>query len=172
MFFWCSSWPEKEKISFTRHLSALMAFRITHGKSKNEYVFPESDRVFSESDRAFPESDRTGRFYPGNITFLLPETTQARNDSAAGRSRHDDLRELHDVMESSSRRAAFEPRPHQGASWPSTAGFTSSSRLWLLRRRAARGEFGPHSRRPEKKLLHPTPPAAVPIPVCLEISPT
>ena len=74
-------------------------------------------------------------------------------------------------MESSSRRAAFEPRPHQGASWPSTAGFTSSSRLWLLRRRAARGEFGPHSRRPEKKLLHPTPPAAVPIPVCLEISP-
>ena len=35
-----------------------MAFRITHGKSKNEYVFPESDRVFSESDRAFPESDR------------------------------------------------------------------------------------------------------------------
>ena len=110
-------------------------------------------------------------FYRGNITFLLPETTQARNDSAAGRSRHDDLRELHDVMESSSRRAAFEPRPHQGASWPSTAGLTSSSRLWLLRRRAARGEFGPHSRRPGRKLLHPTPPAAVPIPVCLEISP-
>ena len=117
-------------------------------------------------------STESGHQYRGNITFLLPETTQARNDSAAGRSRHDDLRELHDVMESSSRRAAFEPRPHQGASWPSTAGFTSSSRLWLLRRRAARGEFGPHSRRPGENLLHATPPAAVPIPVCLEISPT
>ena len=35
----------------------LMPFRITHGKSKNEYVFPESDCVFSESDCAFPESD-------------------------------------------------------------------------------------------------------------------
>ena len=51
-----------------------------------------------------------------NITFYRSETTQVENDFAAGRRRHDDLRYLDDVMESSSRRAAFEPRLHQGDS--------------------------------------------------------
>ena len=115
---------------------------------------------------------RAPHCYAVHITFLLPETTQARNDVCHCGCCEVPRRNLSGLMGSSSCRAAFEPRPHQGASWPSTAGLTSSSRLWLLRRRAARGEFGPHSRRPEKKLLHPTPPAAVPIPVCLEISPT
>ena len=99
----------------------------------------------------------------GKHNFFTPRDHPGEKRLRAGRSRHDDLRELHDVMESSSRRAAFEPRPHQGGSWPSTTGFTSSSSLWHLRAGAGQGEFEAPSKLPEKKLLHPTPPAAVPI---------
>ena len=76
-----------------------------------------------------------------NIELKQPETTPSPKDIAAGRERHDDRRKLHGMMGSSSRRAPFEPRPHQGGSWPSVAGFTSLSSLWHLRRRAATGDF-------------------------------
>ena len=110
--------------------------------------------------------------YPVNITFYRSETTQVENDFAAGRPRHDDLRYLDGMMRPSSRRASFEPRLHQGASWPSQAGFGIVSRLWLLRGRAAQGEFQAPSARSEEKLLHAMPLAAALIPVSSTINPT
>ena len=78
---------------------------------------------------------------------------------------------LSDMMGSTSRRAAFEPRPHQGGSWPSTTGFTSSSSLWHLRAGARQGEFEAPSKLPGENLLHPTPPAPVPVPVLFALPP-
>ena len=78
---------------------------------------------------------------------------------------------LSDLMGSTSRRAAFVQRPHQGGSWPSTTGFTSSSSLWHLRAGARQGEFEAPSKPPEENLLHPTPPAPVPVPVLFTLPP-